>query len=198
MTNEIRTIRLRAIGTSPLILHNGQLKDPLNKWSKLIKEISSKRKKTESDLLEMGRLEFFGGLYMGNGPNNGKIIIPPEMLTAAIKNGAKQNKLGKQFAAGVFVLDEAPLEFPDKDKDVKQLWDSGTYTYRCDVKIGTSSVMRTRPKFDTWSTEFTVTFDTRIVNEKDVVKAAEDAGALSGVGDWRPRYGRFEITKVDA
>jgi len=44
-----------------------------------------------------------------------------------------------------------------------------------------------------WSLTFTLEFDDSILNEKALVKAMVDAGALIGLGDWRPKFGRFSV-----
>jgi len=38
-------VKLKLTGISPLIVHNGQLADPLNRFSKLMKAVTGKRKK---------------------------------------------------------------------------------------------------------------------------------------------------------
>jgi len=50
-------------GVSPLLLHNGQLADPLNQYTRALKQQTSKRKKTDVDLMEIRRLEWEGGFY---------------------------------------------------------------------------------------------------------------------------------------
>jgi len=46
-----KKLKFHIKGVSPLIMHNGELVDPENKWAKLIKEITPKKKKTEEDLV---------------------------------------------------------------------------------------------------------------------------------------------------
>ena len=56
----------------PMIVHNGQTADPLNRFAKELKQVTGKRKKVDSDYEELARIEFYAGLYMGkDGP-----IIP--------------------------------------------------------------------------------------------------------------------------
>jgi len=43
-------------------MHNGQLADPMNRFTKAIKEITGKRKKSDSDHMEISHLEFLGSL----------------------------------------------------------------------------------------------------------------------------------------
>jgi len=57
-------VRLTLTGTAPMLMHNIQLADPLNAIARAMKEISSKRKKTDEDQLRMAELEFKGGLYI--------------------------------------------------------------------------------------------------------------------------------------
>ena len=59
-----KSISLMIVGTSPLVMHNGQTADPLNKYAKMLREISAKRRKTEADFIEMARIEFVAALYM--------------------------------------------------------------------------------------------------------------------------------------
>ena len=81
----------RLIGVAPILMHNEALADPLNKWARLIKEISSKRKKTDADLLELSRREWRGGLYYDN--NNG-VHVPARCIEAMLRDAAKKTKMG--------------------------------------------------------------------------------------------------------
>jgi hypothetical protein len=47
-----------------------------------------------------------------------------------------------------------------------------------------------------WSILFELEFDDSIINEESVLKAAVDAGALIGLGDWRPKFGRFTVERL--
>jgi hypothetical protein len=40
-----KQLALTIIGTAPLVMHNGQTADPLNKYAKMLKGVSGKRKK---------------------------------------------------------------------------------------------------------------------------------------------------------
>jgi hypothetical protein len=44
-----KLLSLTIVGTAPLLMHNGQTADPLNKYAKMLKSVSGKRKKTEAD-----------------------------------------------------------------------------------------------------------------------------------------------------
>jgi hypothetical protein len=185
----MQTMVVNVVGDAPLLMHNGQLADPLNKWSKALKELSGQRKKTEEVHVEMSRIEWLGGLYV-NG--DGKAIIPSECIEAAIYEGAKKQKLGKAFKSAVFVYEDAVLDIGTKKK-LEDLWGDDNYRDTRGVRIGTSRIMRTRPVFKQWKARFEVAFDDEQVNASDVERAVNDAGRLVGFLDYRPKFGRFSV-----
>jgi hypothetical protein len=56
-----------------------------------------------------------------------------------------------------------------------------------------AKVMRTRPHFKDWTATFKVSLNTDVANENQLKRWVDDAGAYVGIGDWRPRHGRYEI-----
>jgi copper chaperone CopZ len=176
-------------GVCPLLVHNGQLADPLNRFTKDLKEVSSKRKKTDEDFAEISRREWLGGLYVDE---EGMAILPSVMIEASIYEGAKKNKLGKAFKSAVFVTKDARLKYPKMRKAV-ELWGDEKHRSVMAVRVGTARVMRTRPIFHEWSCEVEVNYDENQVNESEVIRAIRDAGDNCGVGTFRPRYGRFAV-----
>ena len=128
--------------------HNGQTADPRNAYSKAIKAISGKRKKTDSDYDEMARLEWLAGLYL----SNDDLIIPDFVIESTMINGAKKSKRGPQAKCGLFFTEHASLEFagrPDiiNDQTLAEMFASGDFTHTIGVKVGMAKVMRTRPMF---------------------------------------------------
>lgn len=180
-------------GIRPIILHNGQLADPLNKYSRMLKDVTSKRKKTDADHEEMARIEFEGGLYWDEKEG---VYIPADCIEATICAGAKKSRIGKDVQAAVFVQDDiVKLEY-DGPKTIEGMWkDRERFVMRKAVKVTTSKVMRTRPMFPTgWSITFTLAYDDSIINAASLSKAMIDAGALIGICDWRPKFGRFLVS----
>ena len=74
----------------------------------------------------------------------------------------------------------------------EELWENTDYVDVRGVKVSTSKLMRYRPIFRQWSFDATITINDKVLEERDVVKALTDAGQLVGLGDYRPRFGRFE------
>lgn len=189
----MKQIKSTWTGIRPLIMHNGQLADPLNPFSRQLKDISSKRKKTDADHEAMAHIEFEGGLYYDEdaGP-----IMPSDCIEATIQAGAKKSRIGKDVAAAVFVQDDVvPVEY-DGPRDVEGMWkERERFVLRKACKVSTAKIMRTRPMIPTgWTITFTLEYDENIVNAAGLQKAMVDAGALVGLCDWRPRFGRFIVS----
>ena len=188
--------KYKLTGMTPMIMHNGQMASPINKWARLIKGISSKRNKTDADYEEMARLEFFGSLYMSkdDGP-----IVPAKNLTALIINGAKKERKGKDAGAGIFVTDHARLDY-DGPRTVEELWESEEFISQEMVNVQRSKVLRTRPIFEDWSLVLHLEYEDTLVNTREIDRWLEIAGLQIGLGDWRPqyygRYGRFNVEAV--
>lgn len=184
-----KNIEIEIKGVAPIILHNGQTADPLNKFSRAIKEISGKRNKTDADHEKMARLEWEAGLYMDL---NGVIVVPSKCIEACLVAASKKNKLGKQFTAGVMCPDvNYPLIYKGS-KDIDKLYADGFYLREL-VRIGTSKIVRTRPMFTEWSLKFKIAYLDDVVTKDQVMQAVDAAGQLIGLCDYRPKYGRFEI-----
>lgn len=195
-----QTVRVRLTGKRPLLCHNGQLADPLNRWSQKMAKVSGKRKKTEADHEELARLEFFGGLYLDS---EGRPIIPGILLEATLINGAKKFKEGMLAKAGLVIEDDPAIEYDGPATKEKLFAATGSdgetrrFSLRIGVKIGQSKVMRTRPMFSEWALEFNIRFDDSIADESRVLEWCRAGGSVVGLGDWRPRFGLFTTEKVN-
>lgn len=191
------TLKVQLIGKNAIILHNGQTADPRNHFSKAIKEISSKRKKTDADLDQLALIEFMAGLYV----IDDDIVVPDYVLEPTFVAGAKKSKSGVQAKTGIFVTKNASLEFDGKPDVInydtlKELFEGGKHHLSIGVKVGTSKVIRTRPCLRNWSCVVDLEFDTEFVNRSQVLGFVRDAGRQVGLCDWRPKYGRFEVEEL--
>lgn len=179
-------VKVELTGTSPLLLHNNQTADPLNDFAREIKAITSKRKKTDADHLEIRRLEFKAGLYMDEyGP-----IIPNQNIRKMLIEGARKDKNGKQFESGVFVLGHAKIEY-DGPRDAEDMWKAG-FGWSTLAGNQRSTIVRTRPRFDVWSATFNVELDEALVSLDLFELALSRAERSVGIGDGRSiGFGRF-------
>ena len=186
-----RFYRVSIRGLSPLVMHNGQLADPLNQFAKATKAVSSKRKKTDADLAQLAEIEWRGGLYVDA---TGRPVLPSRVLEAMIAKGAARSKEGKQALSGMFVETDGVLTFRGDDKTIDEMAADQFYRLTVGVRVGQSRVMRTRPIFHEWALTFDVSASTEVVTDAAAVhRWVSDAGAFLGLGDYRPRYGRFTV-----
>lgn len=182
-----RTFAIR--GVAPLIQHNERLADPLNKWSRLVAEISKKRNKTEDDLMEMSRREWFGGLYHDDKLG---VHVPERCLERMLRDGAAKEKRGKDVQAALIVIEPAKLSYKGP-KEPEAMWKSGDFLLRASVGIGKQRVIRSRPIFNEWALTFTVNYDETVLQASDLDRFIEVCGRLVGLQDWRPKHGRFLV-----
>ena len=177
-------------------MHNGLMADPTNPKVRRIKEITSKgsKKLTESDYEERDRLEWEAGLYWDEKDG---AIIPSDNIERCIQLGAQKSRIGKDVQAAVFCSDvHARLDY-EGSRNLDKCYADPRFTLRKGVAVQKARIIRIRPMFPTgWSITFSVEFDDTILNEKNLLKAMQDAGALIGLGDWRPKFGRFLVEVV--
>lgn len=192
----MQELKMDWTGTTPMLMHNEQLANPMNEYTIALSALTSKRKKTLSDHWEISRLEWEAGLYV----HEGVIQLPARMIHSCIVEGAKMNKNGKKLKEGampsathypleygspVLRLDGNAMPNPSLDKHWKE------YFYQATVGISKSRVMRTRPKFNRWGIEVGIIFDENHISREELIQAAENAGRYKGLGDYRPMFGRF-------
>lgn len=163
----------------------------MNKFAKALKQITSKRVRTDADILEMARIEFLAGLYMSeSGP-----VLPAQLIDAALINGAKKSKEGVSAKSGLFCPEHAPLEY-DGPRTADELWEDDRFRHSALVKVGMARVVRTRPIFESWVATVKINVEESVVNPSRVDDWIVTTGSIVGFGDWRPRYGRYEATRL--
>jgi hypothetical protein len=180
--------RLSVTGETPLLMHNARLSDPLDEFALKMKRVSGKRKKTEDDHREMGDLEFLGGIYHDDqlGP-----YIPAQNFERCLIDAAKKVKLGSQLKPAMVITTEVnPLAYSGP-RDLEGLMKDENFRHRASAKVGMQRIMRVRPHFREWSTYTVGELDTEQLDLVQLKQIVEIAGKMIGLGDWRPRFGRF-------
>lgn len=184
-------IRVSIEGTAPLMMHADTFANPLNPATKAHKELTGKRKKTDDDHLSIARSEFIYGAYWSKEDG---FFIPGQNMDATLVAGAKLQKLGTHWKRGALVLENRIKLTHEGPGTPDQLWDNPAFVDCRGVKVGTSKIMRYRPIFLRWSAEFTVVINPDVLDLQEARKAITDAGALIGVCEYRPRFGRFSVS----
>lgn len=176
-------------GLTPLIMHNGRLADPLDPATQALAKLTSKRNKTIDDHREVSKAEWYGSLYLDD---DGLPCLPGEVIEAALVAGAKHYKLGKVAKGGIVVDGLFPLEY-NGPRSVDGLWKDGGFLKRAGVRVGQARVIRSRPIFPDWECSFEIHWDPSTVKDEDTIFDIVKAAGNVGIGDWRPKFGRFEV-----
>lgn len=131
---------------------------------------------------------------------DGNIIVPALVLLGMIRTGAADKKVGGKGKATYKKLVYSGLEI---DEDPRLIYDKWVIDSRPGV-IGKARVMINRPRFDKWSLVFKV----RVVDPVFLNPANEgpeiiqsilgNAGRRAGLGDFRPLFGQFTVTRIEA
>lgn len=169
-------------------MHNSRLANPLDPAAKAMKKVTGKRTKTDEDHEEIARLEHQGGMYFD--PDAGP-YVPADNIWRALYDAAKKTKRGPKVKEGVFIsTDINPLAYTGP-RTIKGLWEDENFRHLASAKVTTQRVMRCRPIFREWAVQAEGDIDVEIIDFTELQAIAETAGDRIGLGDWRPRYGRF-------
>jgi len=190
----MKTLKGKIKGKSPIMLHNAELANPANPYSKELKKYTGKRKKTDADQEKIHDLEWIGGVYL---TDDGKdICIPPHVIRGFIIAGARRDRNGKPFESALQVMKNGKF-IHDGPKDLETLRKDPKFRDIRIVRVQQQRVPRCRAKFDNWSVEFEISYDEKLLNKETVVLALNAAGATCGVGDaLKLGFGRFEVVKI--
>jgi hypothetical protein len=176
-------------GTSPLVMHNGQLSDPDCKFSKGIKELTDKgTNQTDVDRAEISRLEWQGGLYL----ENGTIVVPMANIIRTFREAAAATREGKDIARSLIPRGlNTPLIY-NGPSDLNKLYTDKAFVHTSQVKVGRGRIKRTRPCFPNWSLQAEFELLDDLMNLRACELIIERAGLTTGLGDARILgFGRF-------
>lgn len=181
-------VRFELTGTSPLLQHNVQLADPGNEWVRQIKEITSKRKKTDEDRQAIEKLEWFGGLYVGkDGP-----VMPTSALRKCLVNAARITKTGKQVERAVaFMSFDVPIVY-EGPRNPAEMFKNPKFHHRAIVGIQRAKTVRVRPKYPEWALIAEAELLADVLDFDELQRVTALAGTAEGIGDGRAiGFGRF-------
>ncbi|HLO11314.1 MAG TPA: hypothetical protein VK190_03535 [Pseudoneobacillus sp.] len=184
----MKTFKISLNYASPLLMHSTKGVDPLNPISKELKKITSKRTKTDEDHMAMAALDFRLGAYYEEGLG---FYLPAEMVEACIREGCKANKNGTKAKVAIFVNEEKIKLQHDGPDTLEEAYQQPDMKDVRIVTVNNSKILRCRPRFNRWAVEFTLDLDETILNPEELIQAIDIAGKQKGLGDYRPRYGRF-------
>jgi hypothetical protein len=197
----IKSLNVEATGTKHLIMHNSRLANPLDKFAKELKKLSSQRTKTDDQIALMSKTEFFGSIYYSEKTG---VFVPEDWVLSAVIKAAKRNKKGASAQIAITDISDQNKEMPsgvlklfyNGPQTPEKMWlqEDQPHVFVKGVVVQRNRVMRTRVIIPEWKLKFRVNFDDEFINEEDLSNAVLQAGEIIGIGDWRPRYGRFEAS----
>ena len=185
-------IRFRLTGERPLLMHSSRLADPLDSIAISLNRLTKKRDKTVADHEEIARVEWHGGLWL----TDGQPCIPSEAIDASFLAGARTRRKGKQARAGFLVQEPALLQHSGP-KTLEELWENADFRFRFPVRVNDARVMRTRPRFPRWHVDVRAEYLPGLLSRQDVIDIFEIAGFREGLGDWRPKFGRYSVKLLE-
>ena len=149
------------------------------------------KNRTPAQQEQIDFLQWHGGLYLNK---KEEIIIPAENLEATLIRGAMKQKRGPDAKSGILCQD-AILEHPLKGKGLAEMYESSDPDYKFvrGVVVNRGRVFTTRPCIPDWRATVCVQFEDEIVSKDELRKWLVEAGANIGIGDWRPKFGRFTV-----
>jgi hypothetical protein len=186
-----QTLRVRLCGERPLLMHSARLADPLDPITVELDRLTRKRDKTTADHEQISKVEWHGGLWL----HDNKPCIPAEAIESAFVAAARTRRKGRQAKAGFLCNVSPPLEY-EGPTDLASLWNDKDFRFRFPVSVNSSKVMRTRARFPVWHVTADVEFLPSLLNHNDVLEILEIAGFREGLGDWRPKFGKFSVKAI--
>jgi len=121
--------------------------------------------------------------------NDEGCYVPSTWIEAALRETAKEFKgkgkasLKATILASVFV---EPEEIPLGKKSYDEI-------DRRPAVIQRQRIVKSRPRFNSWEIQFTINFDETRIKKETLKQILEESGKSKGIGDYRPKFGRFEV-----
>lgn len=189
----MKKIKLHIEGTQPLMLNNNQVVNPFNRYTKMLKPLTAKKKKSEDDMVEIYRLQFESSLYM----KGDVYIIPSDHFWKSVCSAAKEEKKGKKFEQSFNIFEDCVLDFPEKNMSPDELYKNGEHVdIRIGVLNGRSSVPVCRAIFNEWKTIVDCFYDETQIDKDDILRFFDIAGKRYGIGTYRKKFGRFSVKEI--
>ena len=118
---------------------------------------------------------------------------PSSWIEACLRDTAKEFKgkgrgsLKATILASVFI---DPEKIPLNKKTYDEI-DSRP------AVIQRNRIVKSRPRFNSWELDFTTNFNNERIKKDTLKQILSEAGETKGIGDYRPKFGRFEVVKFE-
>ena len=188
----IQQARITITGIGPLLQNNPQTVDPFNRYTKMKKPLTSKKSKTEEDLIELGNLDTESKLFFDSEIG---VYVPTRWLTEQIVTSAFGIiKVGKdKMRGGIFATeDKAKLTYEgmNKVKAVQDIVYDSQFRHRMILPQQNIRIVKDFPIFHKWSFSTVLEFDDTVVDLTGLTNIIKRSAVYVGFGDFRPTFGR--------
>lgn len=123
-------------------------------------------------------------------------VVPGANIDRMLQDAAKRTKSGTKAKMGLQASDDYfPLVY-DGPRDAPGLLKESRFQFRKSIRQGNTRIMRVRPWFHGWSCDVGIEYDEKVFDAADIIGFVETAGHYIGLGDWRPRFGRFDAKRL--
>ena len=184
-------IQIQLKGTTPLLLHNIELSDPDNEWTKQIAKIAQNAKR-QKRIDEKSKSLNGMAVYILTGIV-AVLLCLLDVLKRALVSGARARKLGKHVERALQFTDlNVPIAH-DGPNDIDALFADKRFHNRASVRIQTNRIMRVRPQFPNWAVVANAILLEDILDLEELETIIKFTGVAEGLCDNRVNgYGRFE------
>jgi len=199
----MKEIKIEWTGIRPLLMHSAAMVDPENEYVLEKTRLNKEVKKAKGNLEEQNKLRresdrasWLGSVYWDS---EAGFYMPGQNIFRCIIEAARKEKLGKQAEMAIIPIEDVnPIKTIDYPKgEPEKAYAMPEFSLRGPVRVPPKTgarVIAVRPIIPTgWKVTFTIEWDESLLSKDELVKANTTAGALIGIGTWRPRFGRFTI-----
>jgi hypothetical protein len=116
---------------------------------------------------------------------------PSTWIEACLRETAKEFKGKGKSSLKTTILSSVFME-PEKIPLNKETYDDIDLR---PVVIQRNRVVKGRPRFNSWELEFAINFNEERIKKETLKQILEEAGTTKGIGDYRPKFGRFKVVK---
>jgi hypothetical protein len=202
----MESIKLRWTGTRPLIMSNPQTVQLTNEYSVESRRLqtlskAARKKQAEDQLVDLEakqrKNDFESSAYWADG----NFFLPDTVIMAVMKESARSMKKGKDIDRAVLMSEtEAIIKTRARFKSLEEAFDDEGFRLEGPAKVPPKTgalIWKCRCMIPSaWSIDFTLEYAEEQVTRTALVEISRNAGALVGVGGWRPKFGRFTSEEV--
>lgn len=202
-------------GSRDVLFSSSASMNPRNPILKTLEPIKGRRGKNKTELIidslekgdwlcsaiwgECGETWLDGEAFMFSG--YGTPVLPAEYLCRSAQNAATATRSGTKVkqALSEGMTPDAVLIY-DGPTNAEEMWNDPQCRFidSRSAVVNRARIMRTRLRIPTgWQAKVELTLDSTIMDIEELKNILIDAGRRVGVGDYRPKFGRFFLRDLE-